>query len=87
MHVNDLIDKIISKINWLEAHPTPINFIEMRNLLNHELRQAIDSYVADELAKTLLQLAPSGIGTVNKADPVVEGQSNNNKVSSQEETH
>jgi hypothetical protein len=32
-----LIDKIIHRINWLEGHPTPSNFIDLRNLINHQL--------------------------------------------------
>ena len=58
MYVNDLIDRIIHKINWLEAHPTPTNFIDLRNTLNHQLRQAIDDYVNEEMAKAIMQVAP-----------------------------
>ena len=86
MFVNDMIDRIIAALNWVELHPTPTNFINLRKMLNNQLRQAIDEYVAEELAKALLQMTPSGIGTVSKADPVVEGQPSNNKVSFQEET-
>jgi len=66
MYVNDLIDRIISEINWLEVHPTPINFIALRNRLNHQLRQAIDDYVAEELAIAIGQLAAVDIQILNR---------------------
>jgi hypothetical protein len=39
---NDLIDRILSQVNQAEATHSPYDFMEIRRLLNNDLRQAVE---------------------------------------------
>ncbi len=61
MDPNDLIDSIVDAIDYAEIAKDEQGLLKARRLLNNDLRQAIDTYVRDEIAKALHQPArPSG---------------------------
>jgi hypothetical protein len=53
MDPNDLIDTIVDAIDYAEVAQDLQGLIKARRLLNNDLRQAIDVYVQDELARVL----------------------------------
>lgn len=44
--VNTVIDRIVAQVNQAEATRNPYDFMEIRRLLNHDLRQAVDELEA-----------------------------------------
>jgi hypothetical protein len=59
MDPNDLIDSIVDAIDYVEIARDLQGLIKARRLLNNDLRQAIDVYVQNEVAKALQK--PSSI--------------------------
>lgn len=55
MDPNDLIDSIVDAIDYVEIARDIQGLIKARRLLNNDLRQAIDMYVQDEIAKAVQQ--------------------------------
>ena len=53
MDPNDLIDTIVDAIDYTEITRDMQGLLKARRLLNNDLRQAIDLYVQDEIAKAL----------------------------------
>lgn len=53
MNPNDLIDTIVDAIDYVEIAKDLQGLIKARRLLNNDLRQAIDGYVQDEVARAL----------------------------------
>jgi hypothetical protein len=53
MDPNELIDSIVDAIDYAEIAMDVQGLIKARRLLNNDLRQAIDLYVQDEVAKAL----------------------------------
>jgi HD superfamily phosphohydrolase YqeK len=53
MDPNDLIDTIVDAIDYAEVAQDLQGLIKARRLLNNDLRQAIDVYVQDEVARVL----------------------------------
>jgi hypothetical protein len=55
MDPNDLIDAIVDAIDYAEVAHDAQGLNRARRLLNNELRQAIDLYVQQELARVHLE--------------------------------
>ena len=53
MDPNDLIDTIVDAIDYVEIARDLQGLIKARRLLNNDLRQAIDTYVQDEISKAM----------------------------------
>lgn len=53
MDPNDLIDTIVDAIDYAEIAKDEQGLLKARRLLNNDLRQAIDSYIRNEVAKAL----------------------------------
>jgi HD superfamily phosphohydrolase YqeK len=53
MDPNDLIDSIVDAIDYVEIAKDFYGLIKARRLLNNDLRQAIDIYVQEEVAKAV----------------------------------
>ncbi len=62
MDPNDLIDTIVDAIDYAEIAKDEQGLLKARRLLNNDLRQAIDSYVRNEVAKALQQPANASEG-------------------------
>lgn len=57
MDPNDLIDSIVDAIDYAEIAKDAQGLIKARRLLNNDLRQAIDLYVQDEVARAVARTA------------------------------
>jgi HD superfamily phosphohydrolase YqeK len=53
MDPNDLIDSIVDAIDYVEIAKDFYGLVKARRLLNNDLRQAIDIYVQEEVAKAM----------------------------------
>jgi len=62
MDPNDLIDSIVDAIDYAEIARDAQGLTKARRLLNNDLRQAIDLYVQEEVARAVKQTAWRGRG-------------------------
>lgn len=53
MDPNTIIDAVVDAIDYAEMAKDSQGLVKARRLLNNDLRQAIDQYVALEVARTL----------------------------------
>jgi hypothetical protein len=75
MRSDEIIERAIAAVNWVELHPSPQNFINLRQMLNVQLREAVAETVADETAKALTQALPVDLPTPEEEieEPVTDG--------------
>jgi HD superfamily phosphohydrolase YqeK len=57
MNPNDLIDSIVDAIDYAELARDTMGLNRARRLLNNDLRQAIDQYVEQEVARAVQNAA------------------------------
>ncbi len=53
---NAVIDRIVKLVDWSEMFKDPQTFMEIRRTLNNELRQEIDQYADEVVAKKLREI-------------------------------
>ncbi len=53
---NALIDRLVQLVDWAEIYPNAQSFMELRRTLNNELRQEIDSFLDQQIAKKLREI-------------------------------
>lgn len=51
-----MIDRIVSLVYWAEMYKDPTSFIEISRVLNNELRQTIDHFIDEVIAKKLREI-------------------------------
>ncbi len=53
---NALIDRLVKLVDWAEIYPNAQSFMELRRTLNNELRQEIDCFLDQQIAKKLREI-------------------------------
>ena len=74
MKPDEIIDRAITAVNWVELHPSSQNFISLRVMLNVQLRDAIAENAAEELARALTQVLPVDLATPEEIDEPITDQ-------------
>ncbi len=53
---NATIDRLVNLVDWAEMYPNAQSFMELRRVLNNELRQDIDRFLDETVAKKLREI-------------------------------
>jgi hypothetical protein len=53
---NAIIDRLVQLVDWAETYNDPASFIEIRRTLNNELRQTIDRFTDEVVARKLREI-------------------------------